>query len=170
MGMIFQEWLKLKGLSLSPKSVDAVLKLKEEAATVPFIARYRKEATGNLDEVQIQALFDLSESFAELLKRKAFVLKEIAEQEKLTPELKLKIENCWQENILEDLYLPFKKKKKTKATLAKEAGLEPLFDALQTWAQSGKTPAAFSNWKAFLNPTSKRIYLLLQTSKAFPKA
>lgn len=111
---------------LSVKSIQAVLELAAEGATVPFIARYRKEKTGNLDEVQIRAIVEGNETFQEIVKRKAFLIKEIAEQNNLTDEIKKRIELSWDLGELEEIYRPFKKKKKTKATIAREAGLEPL--------------------------------------------
>ncbi|CAN5950678.1 unnamed protein product [Sphagnum jensenii] len=104
----------------------AVLELKSEGATLPFIARYRKEKTGNLDEVQIQKVIDLKEEWDEILNRQGYILGEIEKQGKLTDELKSKISTTFDKNLLEDFYLPFKQKRKSKATLAKEAGLEPL--------------------------------------------
>jgi len=124
--MTFETWFKSKDPSINPTSQKAVLKLTEEGATVPFMARYRKEATGGLNEVQIQAVIDGWEQWNETLKRQAFILKEIESQGKLTDDLKKKISSAFDLDILEDLYLPYKKKRKTKATLAKEAGLEPL--------------------------------------------
>lgn len=108
------------------KSAAAVLELHAEGATVPFIARYRKEKTGNLDEVQIRSVIEAHETFNEIVKRRAFLLKEIGEQGNLTDEIKKRIEKSWDLNELEEIYRPFKKKKKTKATIAREAGLEPL--------------------------------------------
>ncbi len=108
------------------KSAEAVLELAAEGATVPFIARYRKEKTGNLDEVQIRAVIDANETFQEVTKRKAFLVKEIGEQGNLTDELKKRIEKSWDLGELEEIYRPYKKKKKTKATVARDAGLEPL--------------------------------------------
>ncbi len=93
----------------------AVLKLAAEGATVPFMARYRKEQTGNLDEVAIQSTLDAKERWDELQKRQAFILEEIERQKKLTPELAEKIRTTFDAAALEDLYLPFKKKRKTKA-------------------------------------------------------
>lgn len=104
---------------------DTMLLLKE-GGTVPFIARYRKEATGNLDEVQIRDIADKSGYYSELIERKGVILKSIEEQGKLTPELKERIEGCYEKNELEDLYLPYKPKRKTKASVAIEKGLEPL--------------------------------------------
>src|SRR5262249_727610 len=111
---------------ISAKSSAAVLELAAEGGTVPFIARYRKEKTGNLDEVQIRDVITANETFQEATKRKAFLVKEIGEQGNLTDELKRRIENSWDLGELEEIYRPFKKKKKTKATIAREAGLEPL--------------------------------------------
>lgn len=108
------------------KSAEAVIQLHQEGATVPFIARYRKEKTGNLDEVQIRQVIDAFETFNEIVKRKAFLVKEIGEQGNLTSEIQLRIDKSWDLGELEEIYRPFKKKKKTKATIAREAGLEPL--------------------------------------------
>lgn len=109
-----------------PKSALAVLELAAEGATVPFIARYRKEKTGNLDEVQIRAVIEGNDTYQEIVKRKAFLVKEIGEQKNLTAEISKRIEASWDLGELEEIYRPFKKKKKTKATIAREAGLEPL--------------------------------------------
>jgi uncharacterized protein len=116
----------------------AVIALLDEGATVPFIARYRKEATGNLDEVQIRDIQEKLEYFRELEDRRETVLASIAEQGKLTPELKAKIEAALEKAELEDLYLPYKPKRRTKASIAREKGLEPL--ALFLWNQSDPTP------------------------------
>lgn len=121
-------------LTVAAKQVSAVLELLNEGATVPFIARYRKERTGNLDEVQIAAIMDEEERLNELLERKQTILKTIEEQGKLTAELRKQIEECWQANTLEDLYLPYKPHRKTRADMAREKGLEPL--AKQLMAQS----------------------------------
>ncbi len=117
-------------LKLPKAGVAAIVALLQEGNTVPFIARYRKEVTGSLDEVAIRAVEDRHAYFTELLQRRETVLKSIDEQGKLTPELKAKIEGTWVKAELEDLYLPFKPKKRTKATIAKERGLEPLLEAL----------------------------------------
>ncbi|MBY0315572.1 MAG: helix-hairpin-helix domain-containing protein [Bdellovibrionales bacterium] len=114
--------------AVSWKSAKAVLELTEEGGTVPFIARYRKEKTGNLDEVEIRAVIDFNNEYKEIMARKEFVLKEIEEQKNLTDELKARIQNSWTLAEIEELYRPYKKKKKTKATLAREAGIEPLAD------------------------------------------
>ncbi len=111
---------------VSTKSAASVLELAGEGATVPFIARYRKEKTGNLDEVQIRNVIEANETFQEVVKRKTFLLKEIGEQGNLSEEIKKRIDVSWDLNELEEIYRPFKKKKKTKATIARDAGLEPL--------------------------------------------
>lgn len=115
-----------KQCSSSKRSIENVLKLQTEGATIPFIARYRKEMTGSLDEVEIGNIIKLSNMFDQLVKRKEAVLESIEEQGKLTDELRSKIEMCNDLSTLEDLYLPYKKRKKTKADIAREQGLEPL--------------------------------------------
>ncbi len=113
-------------LGLPPRGVAAVVKLLEENATVPFIARYRKEATGGLDEVQIRDIQEKRAYVLELEERRASILEEIGKQGKLTDELRTKILACTTKAALEDLYLPYKPKRRTRATIAKERGLEPL--------------------------------------------
>ena len=115
-----------KTLQIPEHSISATLKLLNEDCTIPFISRYRKDATGNLDEVQIEQIAKLNNQFEELLKRKESILKSIEEQHALTPDLKQRIETSFDIQELEDLYLPFKKRRKTKADAAKEKGLEPL--------------------------------------------
>lgn len=122
-------------LNVSLKSLTAVVELLDGGATVPFIARYRKEATGNLDEVQIRAIEEDLAYFRELEDRREVVLKSIAEQGKLTAELEAKIKAVLEKNELEDLYLPYKPKRRTKASIAREKGLEPLAEFL--WTQDG---------------------------------
>lgn len=111
---------------IDQKQVKATIELLDEGATIPFIARYRKEKTGSLDEVEIGLIKNSIQKLRELEKRKATILKSIEEQGKLSDELKSKIQDCYDAVILEDLYLPFKPKRKTKALIAKEKGLEPL--------------------------------------------
>jgi len=113
-------------LQVSLKQVSSVTELHQEGATIPFIARYRKEATGNLDEVAIGGIIEQIAYFTELEKRKETVLKTIEEAGKLTPELKQRIEACIASTELEDIYLPYKPKRKTRATMAMDKGLEPL--------------------------------------------
>ena len=117
-------------LALRPAQVEATLKLLAEGNTIPFIARYRKEATGELDEVQIRDIRDRAEYLTELDERRATVLTSIEEQGKLTPELKLRIEAAATKAELEDLYRPFRPKRRTRATIAIERGLEPLAELL----------------------------------------
>lgn len=113
-------------LSLREASVENTLQLLEEGCTIPFISRYRKERTGDLDEVQITGISELSEKLKEISKRKDTVLKTISAQGKLTDDLKKRIDNCWETGELEDIYLPFKPKRRTRAQVAREQGLEPL--------------------------------------------
>ena len=109
-----------------PKNIEATLKLLSEDCTIPFISRYRKDQTGNLDEVVIEQIAKLSKQYDEIVKRKDSILKTIEEQGQLSPELKSKIEKSFDLQEIEDLYLPYKKKKKTRADVARENGLEPL--------------------------------------------
>ena len=124
-----------KELGLQPFQVSNTLDLFGQGATIPFIARYRKEKTGLLDEVQIRDIRDRFDYIKELDARKSAILKSIEEQGKLTGELKVKIEACLVKQELEDLYLPYKQKRKTKGMVAREKGLEPL--ALTLWLQEG---------------------------------
>ena len=113
-------------LGLREKQVEGTLTLLDDGATIPFIARYRKERTGALDEVQIAAIADHYERLKELAKRKETIIKTITEQEKMTPELQARIDGCWDATVLEDIYLPYKPKRRTRAQVAREQGLEPL--------------------------------------------
>jgi uncharacterized protein len=115
-----------KSLSISERNVSKTIDLLNDGATIPFISRYRKEATGGLDEVAVNEVKQQYEKLCELTKRKETVLKAIEEQGKLTPELKSTIENCWDSTKLEDIYLPYKPKKHTRAEIARQKGLEPL--------------------------------------------
>jgi len=117
-------------LNVSTKQVQATIELLDEGATVPFISRYRKEITGSMDEVQITAIRDRFEQLRELDKRRESILKSIQEQGKLTEELENKIKTAGTMTELEDLYLPYKQKRKTRASIAKEKGLEPLATVL----------------------------------------
>jgi len=119
-------------LNLSEKSINNTLQLLSEDCTIPFISRYRKDATGNLDEVAIENIFKLNKQFEEIIKRKESILKSIEEQNALTSDLKTRIEESFDVQELEDLYLPFKKRRKTKADTAKEKGLEPLAKIIMT--------------------------------------
>ncbi|NLJ00315.1 MAG: RNA-binding transcriptional accessory protein [Bacteroidales bacterium] len=129
-------------LSIPLKPIENCIRLLEEGATIPFISRYRKEATGGLDEVQVGQVKSLHEKYKELEKRKEFILKSIEEQEKLTPELKTTIEECWDATELEDLYLPFKPKRQTRAEMARKKGLEPLADWLMAQHRGPVEPKA----------------------------
>ena len=124
-----------KALSIPEPQVKATLDLLESGCTIPFISRYRKEATGSLDEVQIAAIYDQYEKLGELQKRKVTILSTIEEQGKLTDALHHRIDNCWNSTELEDIYLPYKPKRRTRAMVAREKGLEPL--ALFLLSQAG---------------------------------
>jgi uncharacterized protein len=113
-------------LFISNKQITNTIHLLQEGATIPFISRYRKELTGELDEVQIAAIKDQYDKLIEIEKRKETVLKTIEELDKLSPELKLRIDACWNATELEDIYLPYKPKRRTRAEIARENGLEPL--------------------------------------------
>jgi len=117
-------------LGIKETSVHNTAELFKDGATIPFIARYRKEKTGNLDEIQIKNISERLEYYTELEKRKETILQTIKEQEKLTPELEKEILYCTDKQKLEDIYLPYKPKKRTRATIAKEKGLEPLADLI----------------------------------------
>ena len=125
-----------KELQLTVRQVSNTIELLEGGATVPFIARYRKEATGSLDEVAIGNIKSLYEKFTELQRRKETVLATIEEQGKLTDELKKRITDCFDAVELEDIYLPYRPKRRTRATIARERGLEPLADLIML-QQSG---------------------------------
>ena len=127
-------------LSLPLQSVSAVLTLLNEGCTIPFISRYRKERTGGLDEVQITNISELYDRLKELGKRKETILKTIREQEKLTPELEARIRACMDSTELEDIYLPYKPKRRTRAQIAREQGLEPLALAIMEEAQKPTAP------------------------------
>jgi uncharacterized protein len=147
MSLTFSGWLAAQHPQIPQAGAQAILALAEGGATVPFIARYRKEQTGNLDEVAIRAVIDAKERWDDLIKRQAFIVEEIARQGKLTPELEAKVRGTFDPVALEDIYLPYKQKRKTKAQAAREAGLEPLAEWL--WAcghgladPAGDTPEA----------------------------
>ena len=115
-----------QNLGLNKIQVSNTIALLEEGSTVPFISRYRKERTGSLDEVKVLEIKEQNDKYSELEKRKSTILKTIEEQEQLTPELKTRIEGCYDPVELEDIYLPYKPRRRTKATVAREKGLEPL--------------------------------------------
>ncbi|MBZ4408026.1 helix-hairpin-helix domain-containing protein [Myxococcus sp. XM-1-1-1] len=137
-------------LGLKPEQVDRTLALNADGATVPFIARYRKEVTGGLDEVQIQTILDRAGERAELDSRRETILRSVEEQGKLTPELAKALKAAKTRTELEDLYLPYRPKRRTRAAIARERGLEPLADLL--WKQDGrKGEAADAKVRPFVN-------------------
>lgn len=117
-------------LNIGESQIRKTIELLDAGATIPFISRYRKEVTGGLDEVQVAAIKDQNDKFTELQKRKETILSSIEEQGKLTDELKNRIENCWVSSELEDIYLPYRPKRRTKAEMAREKGLEPLAELI----------------------------------------
>jgi protein Tex len=148
-------------LNLSVKQVTNVEQLHSEGATIPFMARYRKEATGNMDEVVISNVVDEIKYFTELEKRKETVIKTIDALGKLTPELRLRIDNCYDANELEDIYLPYKPKRKTRATTAIEKGLEPLAKII--FEQADENPEEKA--AAFITDAVKDIKEALQGAR-----
>ena len=144
-------------LSISEKQIITVAGFLDEGATIPFLARYRKEATGGLDEEQLRAVRDALETQKTLEARKETILKSISEQDKLTPELEAKIKACTDLTKLEDLYLPYKQKRKTRGDKAKEKGLEPLAEII--WKQEITTgnPSDFA--KKFINKEKEVLTL-----------
>ena len=113
-------------LNIPINQVAGTVNLLDDGATIPFISRYRKEATGNLDDFSIQSIDQRLRYYRELEKRRATILKTIEAQDKLTPELADRINNCWDANTLEDIYLPYKPKRKTRAEAARQLGLEQI--------------------------------------------
>jgi protein Tex len=138
----FETWFHSLYPTIPVASAAAVLHLAAEGGTIPFIARYRKEQTGNLDEVAIQQVIDADERWHDILKRQAFIVEEVERQQKMTPELKDKILTTFNLEQLEDLYLPYKQKRKTKATIAREAGLEPFADWIWSCGHGTADPFA----------------------------
>lgn len=136
-----------KSLNIPLKNVESSVKLLEEGATIPFISRYRKEVTGGLDEVKIANIKELHEKYIELEKRKEYILKSISEQEKLTPELEKQINDCWDGAELEDIYLPYKPKRQTRAEIARKNGLEPL----AKWLMAQQNGSAETKASHYLN-------------------
>ncbi|MDP2175282.1 MAG: Tex family protein [Bacteroidota bacterium] len=147
--------------AIPEKIVTKTIELLDAACTIPFIARYRKEQTQNLDEVGVQLIDKLSKLYDELLSRKTFILETIEAQGKLNPELKQKINDCWDKTILEDLYLPYKQRKKTKADIAIEQGLEPLAKIILAQKEAGIERIAAK----FLNQEVKDIEAAIQGAK-----
>lgn len=151
-----------QNISIQEKQINAVLQLLSEDCTIPFIARYRKDKTGNLGEVEIEQIQKLSKNFDEIQKRKESVLKSIEEQEKLTPELRAKIEQSFDLQEIEDLYLPFKKRRKTKADAAKEKGLEPLAKIIMAQKNNGDIEQTAQN---YLNKEVSSVEEVLQGAR-----
>ena len=131
-------------LNIKEQSVAGTLALLDEGCTIPFISRYRKERTGGLDEVQIAAISDSYERLKEIQKRKDTVIKTITDLEKMTPELSRRIDECWDATELEDIYLPYKPKRRTRAQVAREQGLEPLAKILLLQRERNPERAALS--------------------------
>jgi len=129
-------------LSISKSQVSNTVKILEEGATIPFISRYRKEATGSLDETEVTSIEKEWKRLLELVKRREAILKSINDQELLTPELEEKIYNCWDMAELEDIYLPYKPKRKTRASAAHEKGLEPLAEIIMEQKEDQIEPVA----------------------------
>jgi len=136
----FEAWFRAQHPEIAFSGAAAVLELAKDGATVPFIARYRKEKTGNLDEVQIRTALLAHERYEKIAARKATILDAIERQKKLTPELEARIRAASDLDTLEDLYLPYKQKKKSRANLAREAGLGPLADWIWNCAHGTDTP------------------------------
>ena len=134
-------------LGLAPEKVKNTVELLEGGATIPFIARYRKEATGSMDEVAVGAVKDMYERLKTIVQRKETVIATIEEQGKMTPELKRRIDGCFDAVELEDIYLPFRPKRRTRATMAKERGLEPLADYISLQQGGGVRERA----RSFIN-------------------
>ncbi|MBW4483784.1 MAG: RNA-binding transcriptional accessory protein [Tildeniella torsiva UHER 1998/13D] len=139
-------------LEIRPAQVEATLALFAEGATVPFVARYRKERTGDLDEVQLRQIAERHQYLTELEDRRQTVLGEIQSQGKLTEALKATILACQQKTELEDLYLPYRPKRRTRATMAKEKGLEPLAQKIEELNKTGKRAILLQEAQAFVDP------------------
>ena len=135
-------------LGLKEEYVENTIELLEDGATIPFISRYRKEATGGMNEVEVAAVANELDALTELQHRRDFILQSIESQDKLTDELSQRIETCWDATTLEDIYLPYKQKRRTRALVAREAGLEPMANIIQ--AQNG-TPLQKAAMR-YLNP------------------
>lgn len=138
-------------LNINIKYVDNTLELLDSGCTIPFISRYRKERTGGLDEVQITQICELNERMKETAKRKETIIKTISEQGKLTPELEKRINECWEPEVLEDIYMPYKPKRRTRAQVARENGLEPLATIIMLQRDSSPETTA----RRFINENVK---------------
>lgn len=138
-------------LNINIKYVDNTLELLDSGCTIPFISRYRKERTGGLDEVQITQIYELNERMKETAKRKETIIKTISELGKLTPELEKRINECWEPEVLEDIYMPYKPKRRTRAQMARENGLEPLATIIMLQRDSAPETTA----RRFINENVK---------------
>lgn len=138
-------------LNINIKYVDNTLELLDSGCTIPFISRYRKERTGGLDEVQITQICELNERMKETAKRKETIIKTISEQGKLTPEQEKRINECWEPEVLEDIYMPYKPKRRTRAQVARENGLEPLATIIMLQRDSAPETTA----RRFINENVK---------------
>lgn len=138
-------------LNINIKYVDNTLELLDSGCTIPFISRYRKERTGGLDEVQITQIYELNERMKETAKRKETIIKTISELGKLTPELEKRINECWEPEVLEDIYMPYKPKRRTRAQVARENGLEPLATIIMLQRDSAPETTA----RRFINENVK---------------
>ena len=144
-------------LHLSSQAVDNTLSLLDLGCTIPFIARYRKERTGGLNEVQIAQISNSYEKLKEIEKRKNTILKTIEEQGKLTDDLRAKIDSCWVLSELEDLYLPYKPRRRTRAQIARERGLEPLATLILMQRESDPERAARRLFLKKASPSTSNI-------------
>lgn len=144
-------------LNITERQVESTLNLLNEGATIPFISRYRKEMTGGLDEVQIGNIKERYDKLCEITKRKETIINTIEEQNKLTPELKKRIEETWESSTLEDIYLPFKPKRKTKAEIARQKGLEPLAITLMMQRENNPEEKAAQFLKNVLKDINEAI-------------
>ena len=144
-------------MNLQEKAVANTLALLDEGCTIPFISRYRKERTGGLDEVQIAGISDRYEKLNEIQKRKETVTKTITDLGKMTPELEKRIEACWDATELEDIYLPYKPKRRTRAQVAREQGLEPLAQTLMLQRERDPERAAERYVKGDVTDTEAAI-------------
>ena len=132
-----------QSLGFAEKQIEKTIELLDNGATIPFISRYRKEATGSLDEVQIGNIKEAYDKLCETEKRKKFIISTIEEQGKLSEELKQRIDSCWDITELEDIYLPYKPRRRTRAEIAREHGLEPLAKIIMAQkSENIKTSAA----------------------------
>lgn len=144
-------------LNIAERQVESTLNLLNEGATIPFISRYRKEMTGGLDEVQIGNIKERYDKLCEITKRKETIINTIEEQNKLTPELKKRIEETWESSTLEDIYLPYKPKRKTKAEIARQKGLEPLAITLMMQRENNPEEKAAQFLKNVLKDINEAI-------------